>query len=129
MNFQTLRDYLLSKPEVQEDFPFGPEAYVYKVQGKMFALLYEKDGRARVNLKCEPLQAQQLRDVFDSVVPGWHMNKAHWNTVLLGGDVPPQELQRQVDHSYARVFKSLTLAQRRYLTTRYTEAELGLDQL
>lgn len=128
MNFQTLRDYLLSKPDVQEDFPFGPDAYVYKLQGKMFALLYEKDGRARVNLKCEPLQAQQLRDVFQSVIPGWHMNKTHWNTVLLGGDVPPAELQRLVDHSYARVLHSLTAAQRRFLTTRYSPAELGLDQ-
>ncbi|QQD25081.1 MmcQ/YjbR family DNA-binding protein [Venatoribacter cucullus] len=128
MDFAALRAYLLSKPEAQEDFPFGPDAYVYKLQGKMFALLYEKDGQARVNLKCEPLQAQQLRDVFQSVIPGWHMNKTHWNTVLLGGDVPPAELQRLIDHSYARVLHSLTAAQRRFLTTRYSHAELGLDQ-
>lgn len=127
MDFAALRAYLLSKPEVLEDFPFGPEAYVYKVQGKMFALLYEKDGATRVNLKCEPLQAQQLRDVFTSVIPGWHMNKTHWNTVLLGGDVPAHELQRQVDHSYARVMQSLTAAQRRYLTTRYSPEQLRLD--
>ena len=127
MDFAALRTYLLSKPEALEDFPFGPDAYVYKVQGKMFALLYEKDGKARVNLKCEPLQAQQLRDVFDSVVPGWHMNKTHWNTVVLGGDVPPHELQRQVDHSYARVMQSLTAAQRRFLTTRYSPEQLRLD--
>lgn len=128
MDFAALRAYLLIKPEAQEDFPFGPDAYVYKLQGKMFALLYEKDGQARVNLKCEPQQAQQLRDVFQSVIPGWHMNKTHWNTVLLGGDVPPAELQRMVDHSYARVLHSLTVAQRRFLTTRYSSTELGLDQ-
>ncbi|MCA6064469.1 MmcQ/YjbR family DNA-binding protein [Thalassolituus marinus] len=119
MTFDALRDYLLSKPEALEDFPFGPEAYVFKVQGKMFALLYQKDGNARVNLKCEPRQAQELRDVFSSVLPGYHMNKTHWNTVVLGGDVPSGELQRMVDHSYAQVVKGLTRAQRNFLETRY----------
>ncbi len=119
MTFDDLRDYLLSKPEAQEDFPFGPDAYVFKVQGKMFALLYHKDGKARVNLKCEPRQAQELRDVLSSVLPGYHMNKTHWNTVILAGDVPAGELQRLVDHSYALVVKGLTRAQRNYLETRY----------
>src|SRR5690606_23764313 len=114
MDFAALRAYLLSKPEAQEDFPFGPDAYVYKLQGKMFALLYEKDGQARVNLPCEPMQAQPPRDVFQSVIPGCHMNRAHWNAGLLGGDVPPAQLQRLVDHSYARVLHSLTAAQRRF---------------
>lgn len=124
MTFAELRHYLLSKPEALEDFPFGPDAYVFKVQGKMFALLYEKDGRVQVNLKCDPQQAQQLRDVFDDVIAGYHMNKTHWNTVRLGGDVPAAELQRLVDHSYALVVKSLTRAKRLFLETRYPAADL-----
>ena len=124
MTFDALRDYLLSKPEALEDFPFGPEAYVFKVQGKMFALLYQKDGNARVNLKCEPRQAQELRDVFSSVLPGYHMNKTHWNTVVLGGDVPSGELQRMADHSYTLVVKGLTRGQRTFLETRYPLAQL-----
>ncbi|WP_286719548.1 MmcQ/YjbR family DNA-binding protein [Thalassolituus sp. UBA2009] len=124
MDFRTLRTYLLSKPEALEDFPFGPDAYVYKVQDKMFALLYEKDGKARINLKCDPQQAVELRDVFSAVIPGYHMNKSHWNTVLLDGDVPDGELERMVDHSYRLIFQKLTRAQKRYLTTRYSDAEL-----
>ncbi|WP_430460309.1 MmcQ/YjbR family DNA-binding protein [Thalassolituus sp. LLYu03] len=124
MTFADLRAYLLSRPEALEDFPFGPEAYVYKVQGKMFALLYEKDGQLSVNLKCEPLQAQQLRDVFAAVTPGYHMNKTHWNTVRVNGDVPAPELERMIDHSYARVLKSLTRAQRTFLETRYPADQL-----
>lgn len=126
MTFAELRAYLLSKPETEEDFPFGPEAYVYKVQGKMFALLYQKDGADCINLKCDPHQAQELRDVFRAVTPGYHMNKTHWNTVLLNGDVPPGELQRQTDHSYALVVRSLTRAQQRFLLTRYSHQQLGL---
>ncbi|MCD8522904.1 MAG: MmcQ/YjbR family DNA-binding protein [Saccharospirillaceae bacterium] len=128
MNFQTLRNYLLSKPEALEDFPFGPDAYVYKVQDKMFALLYEKDGKARINLKCNPQQAVELRDVFRAVIPGYHMNKTHWNTVLLDGDVPDGELERMVDHSYGLIIQKLTRAQKRYLRTRYSDAELCTDQ-
>lgn len=124
MTFAELRTYLLSRPEALEDFPFGPDAYVFKVQGKMFALLYEKNGTACVNLKCDPHQAQQLRDVFRSVLPGYHMNKTHWNTVQLGGDVPASELERQVDHSYALVVRGLTRTQRRYLETRYPPEQL-----
>lgn len=128
MNFQTLRTYLLSKPEALEDFPFGPDAYVYKVQDKMFALLYEKDGKARINLKCDPQQAVELRDVFRAVIPGYHMNKTHWNTVLLDGDVPDGELERMVDHSYGLIIQKLTRAQKRYLRTRYSDDELCIDQ-
>ena len=114
-----LRNYLLGKPEAQEDFPFGPEAAVFKIQGKMFALLVERAGVASINLKCDPEQAIGLRDLFPAVTPGYHMNKRHWNTVRDDGSVPAGELQRMVDHSYALVVRGLTRAQRLGLEARH----------
>ena len=83
MDVKHVRDYLLAKPEAIEDYPFGPEVMVFKVKGKMFALLSvtggkNSDQRPQMNLKCDPLEATQLRDVFDDVVAGYHMNKKHW---------------------------------------------------
>lgn len=124
--FNDVREYLLNKPEAVESFPFGPDAYVYKVQDKVFALLFGKEGHERLNLKCEPRQAQELRDIFQGVIAGYHMNKTHWNTIVLDSDVPLGELQRQVDHSYGLIVKSLTRVKRQYLQTRYSDQELGL---
>ena len=124
-----LRNYLLGKPEVQEDFPFGPEAAVFKIQGKMFALLVERAGVASINLKCDPEQAIGLRDLFPAVTPGYHMNKRHWNTVRDDGSVPAGELQRMVDHSYALAVRGLTRAQRLGLEARHGKAALYADQL
>lgn len=104
-----LRAHLLSQPEAYEDYPFGPEVVVYKVRNKMFALAVpDARGCVRLNLKCDPVEAQQLRTVFhDCVLPGYHMNKKHWNTVLLNGSLPEPELWRMVDNSYALVVKGL----------------------
>ena len=124
-----LRNYLLGKPEAQEDFPFGPEAAVFKIQGKMFALLVERAGVISINLKCDPEQAIGLRDLFAAVTPGYHMNKRHWNTVLDDGTVPVGELQRMVDHSYALVVRGLTRTQRMGLEARHGKAELYAGQL
>ena len=124
-----LRNYLLGKTEAQEDFPFGPEAAVVKIQGKMFALLVERAGVASINLKCDPEQAIGLRDLFAAVTPGYHMNKRHWNTVRDDGSVPAGELQRMVDHSYALVVRGLTRAQRLGLEARHGKAALYADQL
>lgn len=124
-----LRNYLLGKPEAQEDFPFGPEAAVFKIQGKMFALLVERAGVASINLKCDPEQAIGLRDLFPAVTPGYHMHKRHWNTVRDDGSVPAGELQRMVDHSYALVVRGLTRAQRLGLEARHGKAALYADQL
>ena len=134
--------YLLSKPEAQEDFPFGPDVSVFKIKGKMFALFCgEKKDKAsgikqrpQVNLKCDPLEAIQLRDVFDDVIPGYHMNKKHWNTIYLSqqdkpSDVPMGELERQIDNSYGLVVKGMTKAMRRSLEVSYSNKELyGEDQ-
>lgn len=118
------RQYLLGKPEAECDFPFGPDVEVYKVKEKMFATLGYEDGLARINLKCEPGEALILRDMFDSVQPGYHMNKKHWNTVLLDGSVPIKEVERQIDKSYALVVKKLPKTVRGSLELRFDKAEL-----
>ena len=134
MNAQGVRDYLLSKPEAEEDFPFGPEVMVFKVKGKMFALLSceggkSPDKRPQMNLKCDPLEATQLRDVFDDVVAGYHMNKKHWNTLYLSqankqSDIPAGEIERQIDNSYALVLKGMTKAMRCSLEVKYSNEQL-----
>lgn len=113
-----VKQYLLGKPEAEEDFPFGPEAAVYKICGKMFALLYQREGECRINLKCDPVEALELRHVFSAVQPGYHMNKKHWNTVLLDGSLPQGEIERMVDNSYRLVVKGLKKAERRGLELR-----------
>ena len=127
--FDEARAYLLQRPEALEDFPFGPDVYVYKVAGKMFATLGSDipaagGGVARMNLKCDPDEAQFLRTMFDAVLPGYHMNKRHWNTVLLDGSIPRGEVERMVDRSYGLVVKSLTKAQRVALEVRHGPAVL-----
>lgn len=107
MDYRAARQYLGSLPEAQEDWPFGPDALVLKVHGRMFALLYEQQGVARVNLKCDPAEAQMLRDIFPAVLPGYHMNKKHWNTVVLDGSVPVGEIQRMMENSWRLVVEKL----------------------
>lgn len=132
MDHSNVRDYLLSKPEAWEDFPFYPDVSVMKVKNKMFATFsppsakeIEENGNCyRMNLKCDPEEAIQLRDVFESVLAGYHMNKKHWNTIILNGEVPMGELERMIDNSYALVLKSMTRAERRSLETAYSEEEL-----
>ena len=122
MNFEDARVYLLQQPESFEDFPFGPDVYVYKIGNKMFATLGSDDGIARMNLKCDPEEAMILRDVFDAVLPGYHMNKAHWNTVLLNGSIPRGEIERMIDRSYGLVVKSLKKTARIALEVRHGQS-------
>lgn len=128
MTYESARDYFLSKPEAWLDYPFGPDTCVPKVRKKMFATLGEEldNGKplARINLKCEPNEALLLRDVFKSVIPGYHMNKTHWNTVLLDGSVPLGELERMIDNSYALVTKSLPKAERVAIEIKYGKEAL-----
>jgi predicted DNA-binding protein (MmcQ/YjbR family) len=124
VNFAAARMYFLKRPDAFEDFPFGPDVYVYKVCNKMFATLVEDAGVARMNLKCDPEEAMVLRDVFDAVVPGYHMNKAHWNTVILDGSIPRGELERMIDRSYGLVVKGLKKAERIALEVRYGRAQI-----
>jgi len=103
---QELIDFCLTLPSAYEDYPFDDVANsVWTVMRhcnnkKSFALIYERNGKLCVNLKCEPLEAVLLRQAFADVIPGYHMNKEHWNTVMLGGNVPDEVLMRMVEQSY-----------------------------
>jgi predicted DNA-binding protein (MmcQ/YjbR family) len=102
-----VKKYLLGKPEAVEVFPFGPEVAVFKVRDKIFALIGMENNETRINLKCDPAEAEQLRMVFDAVLPGYHMNKKHWNTVIINGSIPDNEVKRMIDNSYALIVKKL----------------------
>jgi predicted DNA-binding protein (MmcQ/YjbR family) len=115
MNLEQLRAVLLSKKGTTEERPFGPEALVFKVIGKMFALVPDADPPPSISLKCDPSQALFLRDLYAAVKPGYHLNKQHWNTVTFDGSVPESELLGMIDDSYDLVVKGLTRAQREQL--------------
>jgi predicted DNA-binding protein (MmcQ/YjbR family) len=102
MNIETLRDYCISKKNATESFPFGEDTLVFKVNGKIFALV-NLDGDLSINLKCDPAFAIELRERYSSVTAGYHMNKKHWNTVMLDGSVPDKEVFSWIDHSYELV--------------------------
>jgi predicted DNA-binding protein (MmcQ/YjbR family) len=99
MDIETLRDYCIAKKGATESFPFGEDTLVFKVKDKIFALV-GLDGDLSINLKCDPALALELREKYDSVTPGYHMNKKHWNTVLLDGSVPDKEVLSWIDHSF-----------------------------
>ena len=132
MNFEQTSGYLQNKPEALLCYPFDPDVSVFKVMGKMFALISPSGGKSpnklpQMNLKCDPLHAQELRDVFEAVIPGYHMNKKHWNTVILDGSIPPSEIERMIDHSYTLVVKGLRKAERQQLLLHYSEDVLFRD--
>ena len=130
MDLQQLRNSMLDRLGTTEETPFGPDALVYKVKGKVFAIIglnnpaFEQASAPQldpslegvwVNLKCDPDKALALRDIFESVIPGYHMNKKHWNTIIIDGDLPIEEFFALVEHSYALVVKSLKKADREAL--------------
>ena len=106
MNIEEYRDYCLSKPGTSEGFPFDEVVLVFKVMGKMFALT-DVNGFVSVNLKCDPGYAIALREQYDGIQPGYHMNKKHWNTILANGSVPDEKLYELIDHSYDLVVGNL----------------------
>jgi predicted DNA-binding protein (MmcQ/YjbR family) len=107
MDLAPFRDYCLSKPGAIEGAPFGPDVLVFKVGGKMFALAVLDQVPTTVNLKCDPDWALDLRDRYEQVRSGYHMNKKHWNTVEIEGSIPDAELRKMIDHSYGLVVESL----------------------
>lgn len=100
MTHKEVEEYLLSMPNAHLDYPFGEDVAVYKVGDKMFALVAEKSQPVRISLKCDPLLAQTLREKYESVMPGYHLNKKHWNTVLLTSQLSWEEIKDLIRHSY-----------------------------
>ena len=111
-------DLCSSFPGAHEDYPFGDEAAVFKVGGKMFALVMLTGAPGSVNLKCDPIWALELREVYSAVRPGYHMNKRHWNTVDLDGTVDDTELRAMIEHSYGLVVGRLPRGERERLSGR-----------
>jgi predicted DNA-binding protein (MmcQ/YjbR family) len=110
-----LRKYCLSFPGAEETFPFNPETSVFKVRGKMFALSRLADHPLKVSLKCEPLLAHQLRGAHPEVLPGYHLNKRHWNTVIVNGSLPQRMIRDMIEDSYDLVASKLPKSERRAL--------------
>lgn len=117
MTKDSIKTFLLSKPLVTESFPFGEGVSVFKVKNKMFATLaIGKMGKGDnqgnfdwwMNLKCDPTEAIMLRDIFKSVIPGYHMNKVHWNTIILDGSIPLGEIERMMDNSFMLVVNNMS---------------------
>ncbi len=106
MNVEEVRAYCLAKKGTEESFPFDEETLVIKVMNKMFALVSLEDG-SKVNLKCDPDRAIELRERYAEIVPGWHMNKKHWNTVTFNQSLPDELVKELIDHSYNLVVASL----------------------
>jgi predicted DNA-binding protein (MmcQ/YjbR family) len=118
MNAEELRDYCLSLLGTHEDFPFGPDTSVFKVAGKIFALSRLTEYPLRVSLKCDPSLAEELRKAHPAVIPGYHLNKRHWNTVIIDGSLPDETISDMVEDSYDLILSKLPRAQRQALNWR-----------
>ena len=109
MNIEDFRTYCLNKKGVTESLPFGPDTLVFKVMNKMFAVCGLERTPTQVNLKCDPDRSEELRAEYDGlIIPGWHMNKYHWNTVMIEDALPPTLVVELIDHSYELIVASLT---------------------
>lgn len=103
MDKKIVEDYVLSKPDAVREYPFGEDVAVYKAGDKMFALISETHMPVRLSLKCDPALSEVLREKYESVMPGYHLNKKHWNTIILTGQLSWDEVQGLIDHSYQLV--------------------------
>lgn len=103
LTHKELEEYILSMPNARLEYPFGEDAAVYKVGEKIFAIIAEKSEPVRVSLKCDPLLAKTLRERYETVLPGYHLNKKHWNTVICSGQLSNDEIFDLVRHSYQLV--------------------------
>ena len=111
MNIEEFRQYCINKKGVTEEFPFDEKTLVFKVMGKMFALSGLERIPSQANLKCDPDEAIMLRDIFPSIIAGYHMNKRHWNTVILDESIPIGEIERMIDNSFELVVSQMPKAQ------------------
>jgi len=103
MNHKEVEEYILSMPNARLEYPFGENTAVYKSGDKMFALISEKSEPLQLSLKCDPLLAETLRQKYETVLPGYHLNKKHWNTILLTGQLSEDEVKDLIRHSYELV--------------------------
>lgn len=103
LDHKTVKEHILSMPNAKLDYPFGEDVAVYKVKDKMFALIPEKSKPVRISLKCDPQLAEKLREKYETVMPGYHLNKKHWNTIVLSGQLSWEEIQDLIRHSYQLV--------------------------
>ena len=103
MNVEDIRLYALSKPGAEEGFPFGEETLVFKIDGKLFLLMGLDNAPLQFNVKCDPDRAIELREEYSCVLPGWHMNKKHWNTIVVDGTMSNKVLKEMIDHSSSLV--------------------------
>lgn len=105
MDIEQLREYCLAKPGTEECFPFGPDNLVFKINGKMFLLASLDEQPLRFNVKCDPEKAIELREQYPAILPGYHMNKKLWNTVIIDGTLTAHQLKEFIDDSYELVIK------------------------
>ena len=115
MNIESLREYCLSKKAVAEDFPFGETTLVFRVMNKIFLLVAMDASPLQFNAKCEPGKAIELREEYDAVKPGYHMNKKHWNTVVIDGSISSALIKEMIDDSYNLIIQSLPKSLRQEL--------------
>lgn len=115
MNLEELRDYCMSKKGVEETLPFGPDTLVFKVMGKAFLLTGFDSNPLQFNVKCDPEKAIELRDHYSCVLPGYHMNKKHWNTIIADGTASNKLLQEWITDSYNLVVSGLPKIQQKKL--------------
>ncbi len=115
MVLKTISEYLISKKSTTSCYPFDEKTLVFKVMNKMFALIAEEENPLRINLKCDPEEAQILRGMHQSIIPGYHMNKEHWNTVILDGSLPDEMIYKMIDDSYDLVVSGLKKSDREKL--------------
>lgn len=135
MDYRQAVDYCLSRPDAVIDYPFGPDVAVFKVKNKMFGLLGTSGSTGKelgmkyadcafINLKCDPEESIMLRDIFPEILPGYHMSKKHWISVVLVDSMPEKEIERLIDRSYGLVAKGLKKAERLQLEMYYSAEEL-----
>jgi predicted DNA-binding protein (MmcQ/YjbR family) len=119
MDIKRLTSYCLTKKGAWEDYPFGEEVLVIKVATKMFALISENSNQVFISLKCDPIRAEMLRQQYPAVKPGYHLNKSHWNTILIDGSISDDEIYKMIDHSYELVYKGLKKSEKEAILSAY----------
>lgn len=130
LTLDALKAYCLAKPGSSAGYPFGEGALVFKVLDRMFGLISEEAAPLRINLKCDPDDALALRKQYEAILPGYHMNKKHWNTLVLDGSLPERLVHELIDHSYDLVVKKMSQAQQRSLRAlaKQDERKPGNDE-